>query len=151
MDASLMPLRIGTTLAICLAVLTGSSLGLNRGMVLCIDGDGHLALESAHEQHLRCHEEGTDHLPHEFPADGEHGELHAALEACFDGAIGKVNLRSAAASSLRPADFPAAPYLILPNPDLQSSRFGDWKRADSSSGAIPRPDLACLSAIVLLV
>lgn len=146
-----MPLRIGTTLAICLAVLIGSSLGLNKGMVLCIDGDGHLALESAHEQHLRCHEEGSDHLPHEFPSGGEHGELHVALEACFDGAIGTVHLRSAAAPSLRPADFPAAPYKVLPHLDLQLLLSGDWRWADSTSGAIPRPEIACLSAIVLLV
>ena len=146
-----MLLRAGTTLITCFAVIAGSSLGLNRGMVLCIDSDGHLALESAHEQHVRCHEEGADHLPHEFPTDGEHGQLHAALDACFDGAIGKVNFRSAAAPSLRPADFPAVPYLIIPDPDLQCSLFGDWRRADSTSGAIPRAEIACLSTTVLLV
>jgi hypothetical protein len=144
-------LRIGTSLTICFAVLIGSGLGLNKGMVLCIDSDGHFALESAHEQHLRSHEEITDHLPHEFPAHGEHGELHAAMEGCFDATVGSVHLRSAAPPSLCPTDFPAAPHLISPNPDLQSSLIGDWRRADSASGAIPRPEIACLSAIILLV
>ena len=144
-------LRIGTSLTICLAVLIGNGLGLNKGMVLCIDSDGHLALESAHEQHLRSHEETTDHLPHEFPAGGEHGKLHAAIEGCFDATVGSIHLRSAAPPSLCPTDFPAAPYLSLPASDLQHSLFGDWKRADSPSGAIPRPEIACLSAIILLV
>ncbi len=146
-----MPLRLGTTLAICFAVLVGSSLGLNKGMVLCMDGDGHVALESAHEQHLRCHDEGADHLPHEFRVGAEHGELHAALEACFDGTIGKLHLRPAAAPSLRPADFPAAPHLNLPSPELQLSLTRHRTAVDPESGAIPRPEIACLNAIVLLV
>lgn len=143
--------RIGTSLTICFAVLIGSGLGLNKGMVLCIDGDGHLALESAHEQHLHAHKEISDHLPHEFPSGGEHGNLHAAIEGCFDAMVGSIHLRSAAPPSLCPTDFPAAPYLISPNPDLQLSLVGDWRRADSPSGAIPRPEIACLSAIILLV
>src|SRR5687768_14170853 len=114
-------LRIGTSLTICFAVLIGSGLGLNRGMVLCIDGDGHLALESAHEQHTRSHEETTDHLPHELPAHGEHGKLHAAIEGCFDATVGSIHLRSAAPPSLSPTDFLASAYLSIPDPDLQHS------------------------------
>lgn len=146
-----MPLRIGTNFAICFAVLIGSTLGLNRGMVLCVDGAGQLALESAHEQHARHHNEGADHLLHELPADAEHGRLHAAIETCFDVEIGKVHLRAAATTSLRPGDFPATACLTLPNLDLHLSLKGDWSRADAASGAIPRPEIACLNAIVLLV
>lgn len=149
--SSIMPLRIGTSLTICFAVLIGSGLGLNKGMVLCIDGDGHLALESAHVEHARCHAEDADHLPHEFPVDGEHAELHAALETCFDAAVGSVHLRSANPPSVRPCDFPAPPYVIRPNPRLQLSLFGSSSKADSASGAIPRLEMTCLSSIILLV
>lgn len=145
-----MPLRIGTSLLICFAVLTGSCLGLNRGMVICIDGDGHLALESAHEQHARCHEEGSDHHPHEYPAGSEHPELHSALEACFDAAIPKVTFRSGTVPPLRPFEVPVAPVLLLPDlaPECSHPRFR-W--ADSSSWGIPRPEVACLRTVVLIV
>lgn len=145
-----MPLRVGTSVLVCFAVLAGSCLGLNRGMVLCIDGDGHLALESAHEQHARCHEEGSDHHPHEYPAESDHAELHAALEACFDATIAKFNLRSGSAPPLHPSEFPIAPHLILP--DLRhASVLPPFRCADSNSGGIPRPEVACLSTVVLIV
>jgi hypothetical protein len=150
MNFEYMPLRIGTSLLVCFAVLAGSSLGLNRGMVICIDGDGHLALESAHAQHARCHEEDSDHHPHEYPAESEHGELHSALDACFDAAIAKFNFRCVSAPRLHPSGFPIAPYLILP--DLQQASVPPHsRRADSTSGGIPRPEIACLSTVVLIV
>ena len=146
-----MPLRDGISFAVCFAVLIGSTLGLNRGMVLCIDGDGHYALESAHIQHAECHEEGTDHLPHEFSSDAEHAELHAGLETCFDAAVGSVHLRSAKTPLLRPCDFPPAPYVILPNHALLLSSSGLCSGTDAASSPPLRPEIACLSAIVLLV
>jgi hypothetical protein len=145
-----MPLRIGTSLLVCFAVLAGSCLGLNRGMVICIDGDGHLALESAHEQHARCHEEGSDHHPHEYPVGSDHAELHSALEACFDAAIAKYTLRSASAPVLHPSEFPIAPHLIVP--DLQHASVPPHsRRANSTSGGFPPVEVACLSTVVLIV
>jgi len=118
-------------------------------MVICIDGDGHLALESAHEQHTRCHEEGADHLPHENPAVSDHAELHTALEACFDTAIAKFSFRSASARALHPSEFPIAPHLMPA--DLQPACvFPHSRRAEGTSGGIPRPEVARLSTVVLL-
>ena len=146
-----MPLRAGISFAVCFAVLIGSTLGLNRGMVLCIDGDGHYALESAHIQHAECHEEGNDRALHEFPSDAKHVELHAALETCFDAAVGSVHLRFPTTPSLRPCDFPPAPYVIHPNHALLLSSSGQYGGPDATPSPPIRPEIACLSAIVLLV
>ena len=148
--ACVMIVRVATSLAVCLAVLASSVLGLSRGMVLCIDGDGHYALESAHARHVECHQDGSDHLPEEFPTDSEHPELHAALDACFDATAGGPQVRAATPQSLRPCDAPAAPFLTVPHVGPET-RLGETRAIASSSLAPLRADLARLSGIVLLV
>jgi hypothetical protein len=76
--------------------------------------------------------------------------LHTALEACFDTAIAKFNARSASAPLLHPSELPIAPHLLVP--DLQHACvFPHLRRADSTSAGIPRPEVASLNTIVLLV
>jgi hypothetical protein len=72
------------------------------------------------------------------------------LEACFDAAIAKYNLRSASAPVLHPSEFPLAPHLIVA--DLQQASMPPHsRRADSTFGGIPRLEVACLSTVVLIV
>ena len=145
-----MTFRVATSLAVCLAVLAGSVLGLARGMVLCVDGDGHYALESAHVRHVECHEDRNDHLPHERPADSEHSELHAALDACFDATAGGPHVRAATPQSLRSGNAPATPFLTASDVGLEAA-FRQARAVAASSLAPLRADLARLSGIILLV
>src|SRR5687767_15282957 len=132
------------------ALLIGSSLGLTKGMVLCVDAHGHLALESAHVQHAWDHHDGADHHSDEFPADAEHDELHAALEACFDTAGPTLVQRPDDAESLRPQEMPSDRSRIGSAFDGLPQRAAA-RLCSSPLGATARTDFVCLSTIVLIV
>ena len=144
-------LRAPTILVVCLAVLAANGLGLNRGMLLSVDDHGHLRLASAFLLHAHSHAEGADHGPHEFPPDAEHGDLHAAIDACSDAGLAKVQQRATSADSPRPTDTPALPGLIAPTLGLRPS-LGSAVMADRTfSATTAHPELALLSSVVLLV
>jgi hypothetical protein len=135
----------------CLAVFMVSSLGLNQGMVLCVDAHGHLALEPAHVRHAHDHEEHADHGPHDFSGDADHGELHTAMGSCWDAGVanGEQLTRPSAISRLveaAPLSHPVAAVLlcILPS-GLTRAGAGDFW------GSTARPELGRLRAVVLIL
>lgn len=73
-----------------LAVLLGSSIGLTRGVVLHVDEEGHLVLESAHVLHAQAHEEDGHHHDHESPLDADHAEWHIAMAGDHSARLDRV-------------------------------------------------------------
>ena len=145
-----MPLRTVVSFAVCLAVLTVSSLGLNRGMILHVDDHGHLALESAHVRHAHEHEEGADHEHDDFAGDADHAELHAAM--AFDanaGVLKAAERADSALSAVADAAFlphPLASLLLADTPSvIARTRAGDFW------GSTAHPETASLGTVVLLV
>ena len=96
------------------AVLTVSSLGLNRGMVLCVDDGGCVVLERAHVRHSHDHGNGADHEPHPLPVDADHDDLHAATGLCSDAGVTMGDHRgaSSAAPVLVETGAPSPPYRL---------------------------------------
>jgi hypothetical protein len=146
-----MGLRAFATLTVCLAVLTVSSLGLNRGMVLYVDDHGHLALDSAHVRHAHDHEEGADHGPHEFSGNADHDDLHAALAFDANASVVKAEQRSDTSAHSTVADAVVIPHplasLLLPESLSRIART----RAGDFWGSTAHPELVALRAVVLLV
>ena len=139
------------SLFLCVAVLTVSSLGLNRGMVLHVDDHGHLALESAHVRHAHEHEEGADHEHNDFAGDADHAELHAAMAFDANAGVVKADQRtdSSALSAVADAAFLPHPLSSVLLPDLPSviERTGTADFWVSTA----HPELASLGTVVLLV
>jgi hypothetical protein len=137
-------------LALCAVVLATNALGLNAGIVVCLDGDRHLALEFAHVRHAESHSDGTDHHRQEAPPDAEYGDLHAALADCVDVTVGKYVQRASTSALQHPVELPALgcpvalPYLP---PSLAPAALA----TDERSGSTAHPELARLKAIVLMV
>lgn len=80
--------------AAALATFAVSTFGFNRGVVLCTDANGHLALELAHVSHSHSHEDCSGHDPEEAPGGPDLGELHAAPDACSDSSFASVEQRA---------------------------------------------------------
>ena len=143
--------RAFPTFALCLAVLTASSLGLNRGMVLYVDHHGHVALDSAHVRHAHDHEQCANHEPHDFTGDADHDKLHAALVIDAHAGAVKAEQQSAASSPSAVAHAAVLPHpfsaLLLPEPPCGIARTGPGDfRGDTA-----HLQLASLRAVVLLV
>jgi hypothetical protein len=144
-------LRPVISLAACLAILVSGVLGLSRGMVLCYDGAGHLALEAAHALHTDSHEQGGDHAHHESPAGGDHTELHAAQGECSDASLGSVTPRPSESGAPRAVDLAAAPFAAVVLPDLRPPVGPAGTVTGHFWGSAGRVELACIRATVLLV
>ena len=145
------PVRTVTIIAAALAVLTVSSLGLNRGMVLHVDDHGHLALESAHVRHAHEHEEGADHEHTDFAGDADHAELHAAMAFDANACVVKTDPRTDSSALSAVADAAFLPHalasLLLPDLPSVTVRTG----AGDFWGSTAHPELAPLGTVVLLV
>jgi hypothetical protein len=145
-----MPMRSLTTFALCLATIVASALGLNKGMVLCIDHHGHLALEHAHVRHAHCHNEGADHEFSDPGPDADHAELHESRALCTDAGQGHGAL-TASEQPLRRIKLPAAPLLYTPYLSHQPSTFAAGIAPSRAPVAPARAELASLRSVVLTV
>jgi hypothetical protein len=144
-------LRMPSILVLAFVTLAVNSLGLNHGIVLCVDDDGSFALEMAHVRHAHLHAEGADHHPDEFPVDSDHGTLHAALETCADASVAKFEHRSAGPSVLRLADATPLPAFVAPPPTPLQLLAHGRSGASGFCATTARAELAGLSAVILLV
>jgi hypothetical protein len=139
------------SLILCVAVLTVSSLGVNRGMVLHVDDGGHLVLEHAHVRHAHEHEEGADHEPHERPADADHDDLHAAMGSCSDAGVAKGDHRSGSSAVSGLLDIAPLPHPIASSTLLATLTRRHQTRTSDFWGDAAHPELAALRLVVLLV
>ena len=149
-------LRITLTVLLSLTVFSTGSLGLNRGMVLCVDHHGHVAVEAAHAVH--CHDHGhgdhhdADHDSHpDTPAHAPGDAVDAAApDDCSDTTLAYQALRPASPGVL--VDAPAAvvpPFLVnLPDPEPRLECVGTWS---NDRPPAPPPLLEHLRSVVLLV
>jgi hypothetical protein len=140
-----------TIVAACLAVFAASALGLNQGMVVCTDGHGRLAVESAHVRHAHAHGEGADHEHHECPEDAEHAELHAALADCSDFSAGQAGLGGASSDTHRLAPSQPLPVSADRCPVLKPRLGPAGTAAGNFRGVTARAELGSLGAVILLV
>jgi hypothetical protein len=145
------PIRAVVSLVIAIAVLTAGALGLNRGLVLCVDVEGHIALESSHVRHAHDHSEGADHEPHNLAGGSDHDELHAAMGSCSDAGVGKGESRSGSSVVSRGVDTAPLPAPIASARLSGSSAAQARIAAGDSWGSTAHPELAILRAVVLLV
>lgn len=162
------PARAILALTLCLATLFTSVSGLAGGAVLCVDGDGCIAVEFAHAQHRNCH---ADHHHHDHgdaccEGDDHHagcdgsGDVSAtrveptdAGEPCNDVTLGARDFLKArrpdSDGGLFRFDLPTPAFTsALPaSPDLSVPLPGD----SPPHGGKPRAEMISLRATVLLV
>lgn len=129
-------------------MLVTSSLGLNRGMVLDFDHDGHWVLDSAHAVHDRTHEDG-DH--HEDPADPHHQDLHAAMAAVDAGRVQQQRFAGSSEHEVAGPVFAIHSLAIFPEPVLSPPVCAAGPSPNHFWGSTARVHLLCISATVLLV
>ena len=145
--------RIPVILAVCVAVVAASGLGLNNGMVLRFDDYGHLALESPRVRHAHSHAEGADHGPHDFGHESDHQDLHDLINSCSESPLGTQKAERSA-SGLAAADHqPVGVDVCVPpcgGPGLRPPAAGADKHAGTRRGGTAHIALACLRSIVLL-
>lgn len=151
-----MSCRTITAIALCLVTLVTGSLGLGSRKVLCMDGDGHYAIEAAgHAPHGGCHAEDADDDHHRAAGTGT--QIAAGVDgshdtACSDTTLANSSLQrqtngSDASRFLQPtAELPAwtVPLARSSAPLALAARG-----AGRSTGTPLRAELASLRAIIL--
>ena len=141
------------TAILCVSVFTTTGVGLNNGMVICVDDHGHVAVEAAHVQHAHRHADGEHHGDDGLGLglDPDHEALHDAIASCFDSHMGPARQHSPRLHALRLGrpTF-AVPFVIAGAATTPPTAFTIWETCNLR-GAAARAELACLSAIVLLV
>ena len=145
--------RTFTILVLALAVFVAGALGTSNGMVLCVDDDGHLALEAPHLSHAHSHAHGADHDPHDHGGDADHADLHDLMASCSDSFVSGQKLERSS-SSLALDQHHAGLELSLPPcfqiaPAPSSGTHG--LAVPASRGGTAHVELACLASVILLV
>jgi hypothetical protein len=141
-------IRAIVSIAACFAVLSGTVLRLNSGMVLCFDEHGHLALEPAHLLHARAHADGADHHHDDFGGDLDHPELHAAMARCVDVSQRQDEPRPGVQRITKLAP---SPVLFVSDLFLQSPLRSAGTASRHFRAPAARAQLASLRAVVLIV
>ena len=148
-----MSLRTCTILVLVLAVFAAGGLGTSNGMVLCVDGDGHLALEAPRLSHAHSHAHGADHDPHDHGEDADHADLHDLMASCSDS-FGTGPKLERSPSSLAIHQHLVGLELSLPTILLIAPTPSSGPRGlavPTFRGGTAHLELACLASIVLLV
>ena len=144
-------MRIIAIVIVCTAVVSGTSLGLNNGMVVCFDDHGHLAIEAAHVEHAHRHADGDHHGDEDFGIDPDHEVLHDAIASCFDLHLGQMGQHSARVHELRLGQPTAVAAAVIAAANLMTSTVPAPGGTCRLRGAAARGELVCLRAIILLV
>jgi hypothetical protein len=141
-------------LIVALAILVGGSLGTSNGKVLCIDADGHLALEVPHLRHGHSHAPGADNESHDRDRNAEPGDLHDSLATCSDSFLTVLKLERPSSTDAAAQHQLAAPCLCVPaclTMGAPPFPFIDGLGVSAFGGGTARADLSSLRCIVLLV
>ena len=146
-------IRTFTILVLVVAMLAGGSLGTSNGMVVCIDSDGHVAVEAPHLSHAFHHAEGADHEPHDYDGDAEHADLHEMIGSCFDSLVSVQRLERSSSSLAAIHHFHVVLNLCLPAcSDIGVQPLdGSGLAVATFRGGTAHIELACLRSVVLLV
>jgi hypothetical protein len=135
------------------AVLAASGLGLHSGMVLLVDGHGHLTVAMPHLLHAHAHQRGADDHPSDVGTGGDHQDLHHLIDVTMDSHPGTGNGdRGASSADTTSAGSPPVD-LYLPAelaPTVHTISHSS-PRATDPGGDAARVEIASLRAIVLLV
>jgi hypothetical protein len=151
-----MPLSFSTctTFVVCLAVLAGGAIGTSNGMVLYVDGDGRLTIESPHFRHTHSHAEAADHEPHDYGGEADHADLHDLIGSCSDSFINFQKLERSS-SSLMAVQHHLAGFDFCLSACLASGIHPllarDGLGIPTFRGGTAHFELACLRCVVLLV
>lgn len=146
--------RTAIILTLSVAVFAGGGLGTSNGMVLCIDGDGHLAIEAPHLKHAHSHAQGADHERHDHDRDADHGDLHDLLATCSDSFLIVQKLERASSSVVADQHYLAPLSLCLPAclvSAVPPFAVTDGLSAPAFRGGTARAELVSLRSVVLLV
>jgi hypothetical protein len=145
--------RTCVTLLVAFAVFAGGSVGTSNGLVLHIDGDGHLAVEAPHLRHAHDHADGADHAPHDHDSDADHGDLHRLIATCSDSFATAQKLDRSSADAVAalyvPVPFAFCP-VRCPASGFQPPSATRGLGAPTFRRGTAHPDLASLRSVVLL-
>ena len=146
--------RKAITLTLSLVVFACGSLGVSNGLVLCVDGHGHFAVEAPHLKHAQNHAEDADHEPHDHDRDADHGNLHDLLGTCSDSFLTVQNLERASPTGIAAQHQLLAPCLCLPAclvGGVAPFAVTDGLGIPAFRGGTARAEIASLRCVVLLV
>ena len=152
---------------LCATTFAAGAAGLNgRAVVLCVDGDGHWAVEGRHAAHRGCHGDddgggGDSEHDHHHDAHAAGGDDHAdppegggAPASCEDLSVGVQFLERGGAS---PDDLARVYWSGRLAPDLAAAPLprdlpspAQWLGPPHPSGARPRAELGTLRTFILL-
>ena len=146
--------RTALILTLSVAVFASGSLGTANGMVLCMDGEGHLAVEPPHLKHVHSHAEGEDRERHDHDRDADHADLRDLPTTCSDSFLAVQNLERASSNEVPAQHQVAASHLCLAaclNSPMRPLAVTDRSHVPAFRGGTARAELASLRCVVLLV
>lgn len=149
-----MTLRSIPILAVCLAVVAASSLGLNSGMVLHVEEDGHLVLEAPRLDHAHAHADGADHGPHDHDPDADHADLHDLIASSSDYPVASQKVERSSSSLTVAHLYLSGLDLCVPaavGDDVLLASAEAARGAANHRGGTAHIQIACLRSVVLIV